>query len=187
MDTFSDEMNPSDDLYSLSREKSLALKMQKRETLRNLSTLRKVHSNKVKLERNKVKEMAHQMIKNKASNLKDLCFSEIKSIVNQYNRLLDTTQNLFYNEGKWYTFIIQQENILVQRMIVEDLISKLGRAFENNQLSSENYGNSVIQNDDLIDKYKLLKKENEHLSKQLDILKNEFEIMKQLWKASIEE
>ena len=105
--------------------------------------------------------MAHHLIKNKASNLKDLCFAEIKSIVDQYNKLLGITQTLFSNEGKWYNLIIHQEDILVQRMIVQDLIAQLGMAVDNDQEKLDNYGNIIPQNEDLVERYRQLKAEND--------------------------
>jgi hypothetical protein len=73
----SDDLSENTSNYDLKlnefvHKKSLAITMHKRDTLKNLSTLRKVHSNKMQIERKKVFEIAKNMVNSKSSNLQTM-------------------------------------------------------------------------------------------------------------------
>ena len=46
-------------------------------------------------------------------------------------------------------------------MIVQDLIAQLGMAVDNDQEKLDNYGNIIPQNEDLVERYRQLKAEND--------------------------
>ena len=114
--------NSSHEILLLSREKSLAIKLEKKEALKNMSTLRKVHSNKVRLEQKRIKDILKSNLSNKISNLKFMCFEELRSFADQYIILKEIVVNLIKNESKLIKTLINQENTIVQRNLVEDLI-----------------------------------------------------------------
>ena len=114
--------NSSHEILLLSREKSLAIKLEKKEALKNMSTLRKVHSNKVRLEQKRIKDILKSNLSNKISNLKFMCFEELRSFADQYIILKEIVINLIKNESKLIKTLINQENTIVQRNLVEDLM-----------------------------------------------------------------
>jgi len=120
----------NESVYNFVQKRSLAIKIHKKETLKNLSTLRKVHSNKIKQERKKVFDMAQHLVTTKTNNLKEACQKQLTDFVSQYQKLHEITIRYVHNEDILINLLVEQENQIVQTRVCQDIIHRLGKAVD---------------------------------------------------------
>ncbi|CAI2387404.1 unnamed protein product [Moneuplotes crassus] len=159
--------SPTSTINSLVKQKSLAITMTKRESLKNMNTLRIVHENKIKEERKRIYQISENLVNKKQAKLKNLCMTQMDGFIEQYLKLHTSAMNMIHNEEKSFRMVIEQENILVQRKIVEDLIKTLGQKID--EVDDNEDKDKIIS--DLEDKVR-------KLEKQLSITIQDFETMK---------
>ena len=71
------------DIYTHSKANSLAIQMERRDSIRYIESLRKVHESKLKLQRNMLNKIAENMTNNRIELLKKMFKSEMMEFMKQ--------------------------------------------------------------------------------------------------------
>jgi chromosome segregation ATPase len=108
--------------------------------------------------------------------------------VEQYQKLREIASRLLHNNDILHRIIVDQENVLVQRKIVEDLIHSLGKNFDKTEKKiSKSQQESPDEENENKKSYEELERENKELKKELFYMNHEFSTLQQVSQSYIDE
>ena len=88
------------DVANLARNRLLSIQMQKKESIKHMKTLRKVHDSKLKLQKKMLNKIANDMSTNRVDVLKKMFHEEMEYFFQQYDDLLEINQRQVHNENE---------------------------------------------------------------------------------------
>ena len=81
-----------------SRKRFLTISTQRRDSIKHMQKLRRVHDTKLKLQKKMIKNIADDLTENRTSLLKSMFEREMSTFLSQYSKILEVANNLVSNE-----------------------------------------------------------------------------------------